>query len=133
MVSRDFPQQLSSMSQADTESSEFRLGDGAERLEIMEARVEAVGQVLLQAKICERPLKVLGSHGRSRSGSRRQGYDREGARLAWSRESPSYSRLARLFMLLSSTIHRDRGGGVLSNLLASEEETLRFYICQETG
>jgi hypothetical protein len=58
------------MSQADTEGSEFCLGDGAERLEIMEARVETIGQVLLQAKICERPLKVLGSHDRRQATGR---------------------------------------------------------------
>jgi hypothetical protein len=76
MVSRDFPQKLPSMSQANAEGSEFCFGDGAERLEILEAGLEAIGQVLLKTKICERPLEVRGgSHART-------GQTGEGARLA---------------------------------------------------
>jgi hypothetical protein len=64
------------MSQAKAEGSEFCFGDGAERLEILEAGLEAIGQVLLKTKICERPLEVRGgSHART-------GQTGEGARLA---------------------------------------------------
>ena len=47
------------MSQADAERGEFGLGDGAEGLEVVEAGLQAIGQVLLETKIRERLEKVL--------------------------------------------------------------------------
>ena len=56
------------MSQADAERGEFGLGDGAEGLEVVEAGLQAVRQVLLKTQIGERLEEVLvlvvGGHGR---------------------------------------------------------------------
>jgi hypothetical protein len=48
-----------SMSQADAERGEFGLGDGTEGVEVVEAGLQAIGQVLLETKIRERLEKVL--------------------------------------------------------------------------
>ncbi len=78
------------MSQADAERSKFCFGNRAERLEVMESGLEAIGQVLLKAKICERPLEVLG-HGNGSGGHEKQDRGTWKPRLAGSREWLPYS------------------------------------------
>lgn len=118
------------MSQANAEGSKFCFSNGAERLEILEAGLEAIGQVLLKTEICERPLEVRGgSHSRT-------GQTGEGARLA---------RLIRLtghvnaspipFQLGHSARPSTRIGeaGCLCNGLDLESRILRIFICPESG
>jgi hypothetical protein len=115
------------MSQANAEGSEVCFGDGAERLEILEAGLEAIGQVLLKTKICERPLEVRGgSHART-------GQTGEGARLA---------RLADHVNASPIPVHLDHSArpstrigeaGCWCNGLDLESRILRIFICPESG
>lgn len=122
----------------------------------MEASLEAIGQVLLKTKICERPQEFFCGHGREGTAGHRKGWTRGeggGPRLAWitwrgtSFPGPgprgrlatfsvtSSTRRSSTLPRFCSTIHPRIGEAAYCAIVLDlcEGRTLRIFICMESG